>query len=146
MRRIAIVGVAVAVATAFGAWLYLRADRADTSVAAALAERAQLGAGTVVDFADVAPFAWDRVYIFGPYTSPEHIDACLGFHWPAVSRSSINSSKGRNLVVLSGASKWCVGSSSRVRSSCFTLQTAKAILGRKRDFILWAPQIRGWNW
>jgi hypothetical protein len=99
MRRVAILCFGLAVAVAFGGWLHLTVDRADTSLAAALTERAQFGRGTVVDFAEIAPFAWDRVYVFGPYTSPEHIDTCLGFPWPTASRSSINSSKGRNLVV-----------------------------------------------
>jgi hypothetical protein len=99
MRRVAILCVGLAAAAAFGAWLYLTVDRPDNSLATALAERAQLGPGTEVDFADVAPFAWDRVYIFGPYTPQQHVDACLGFHWPGFSRTSINESKGRNLVV-----------------------------------------------
>jgi len=99
MRRVAIVCVGLTVAAAFGVWLYLTIDRSDSSLATALADRAQLGPGTEVNFADVAPFDWDRVYIFGPYTPQQHVDACLGFHWPGFRRTSINESKGRNLVV-----------------------------------------------
>jgi hypothetical protein len=53
----------------------------------------------IVDFAEIAPFAWDRVYIFGPYTSNELIHAWLGFHWSGLKRTSIDWNEGVNLVV-----------------------------------------------
>jgi hypothetical protein len=65
----------------------------------ALSAQMQRGPGTTVDFTEIAPFAWDRVYIFGPYSSPEHIQECLGFDWPGVERTSIDWSDSVNLVV-----------------------------------------------
>jgi hypothetical protein len=59
----------------------------------------QRGPGAVIDFAEVAPFPWDRLYIFGPYTSPEHVHKCLGFGWPEYRWASIRDSDGVNLVV-----------------------------------------------
>ncbi len=47
----------------------------------------------------VAPFAWDRVYIFGPYTPHDHIHASLGFHWSEVGRTTVECNEGVNLVV-----------------------------------------------
>lgn len=65
----------------------------------ALDARAKLGPGTLIDFAEIAPFPWDMVYFFGPYTSQSTIDEALGFHWPGVAGSSINGYKGSNLIV-----------------------------------------------
>jgi len=70
-----------------------------SSVSRSFAAQVQRGPGTVIDFAQVAPFSWDRLYIFGPYTAPKHVDTCLGFHWPEYWRTSIRDSKRVNLVV-----------------------------------------------
>ena len=69
------------------------------SVSRLLADEVHRGAGTVVDFSHVAPFAWDRVFVFHPYTPRTHIDACLGFPWDGSKWSEIESSDGVNLVV-----------------------------------------------
>ena len=69
------------------------------SVSRTLSDKVHRGPGTVIDFAEVAPFAWDRVFIFHPYTPSREIDACLGFHWGGAGRSSIEFSDGINLVV-----------------------------------------------
>jgi hypothetical protein len=82
------------VAVGLGVWL-----RPENSVSLALLEQVRQGPGAVVDFAQIAPFAWDRLYIFGPYTPPEEIDACLGFHWSEYWRTSIRGNKGHNLVM-----------------------------------------------
>lgn len=49
---------------------------------------------TCVDFAKVATFAWDKLYIFRPYRSPEEIDRILGTFW-LTSRFLIISSSDR---------------------------------------------------
>ena len=69
------------------------------SVSRAFAEEIRKGPGTVVDLARVAPFAWDRVFVFRPYTPSGQIDTCLGFHWNGARWSAIDSCKGVNLVV-----------------------------------------------
>jgi hypothetical protein len=53
----------------------------------------------MIDFAEIAPFPWDRVYIFRPYSSREHIESSLGFHWEGARWTSIDSGKSVNLVV-----------------------------------------------
>ncbi|MCM3270716.1 hypothetical protein [Paenibacillus elgii] len=30
---------------------------------------------------DHTDFAWDKVYVFGPYTDPQTINAAVGYHW-----------------------------------------------------------------
>jgi len=59
----------------------------------------QRGQGTTVDFAEVAPFAWDRVYVFGPYTPHDRIHSSLGFRWVGVTSTTIEWNEGVNLVV-----------------------------------------------
>ena len=57
--------VCVAVVIAAASWAY--ADRASSI----LAKRARDKGQHVVDFRDVAGSDWDRVHIFGPYTSKQ---------------------------------------------------------------------------
>jgi hypothetical protein len=45
------------------------------------------------------------MYVFGPYTSHEHIHDSLGFHWRDVESTTIDSSESVNLVVLVGGGK-----------------------------------------
>jgi hypothetical protein len=65
----------------------------------------QRGPGSVVDFAEIAPFAWDRVYVFHPYTPHKHIHRTLGFNWSGVARTTIEYSEGVNLVVFVSGEK-----------------------------------------
>lgn len=95
MRRVAILGLCAAIVAAFCGWFIIRSR----SVSRALSEQVRRGPGTTVDFAEVAPFAWDRLYVFGPYTPHQHIHETLGFPWPGVSGTTIEYSDGVNLVV-----------------------------------------------
>jgi len=95
MRKVIVVCLCVLLSGASLSWLLVRSS----SVSRSLATQIQRGPGTVIDFAEVAPFPWDRLYIFGPYTSPEHVQKSLGFSWPEYWRTSIQDSKRANLVV-----------------------------------------------
>lgn len=55
--------------------------------------------GAVLDLAQVAPFDWDRVYFFGPYSSHDEIERQLGFRWRDVGRTNIYMSDTEVLVV-----------------------------------------------
>src|SRR5436305_1523664 len=68
-------------------------------VSRALAGEIRRGPGTIVDFAQIAPFPWDRVFVFGPYTPKERIDESLGFRWHGLSKSGVDTSDGIQLVV-----------------------------------------------
>ena len=69
------------------------------AVSQSLADEVHRGPDTVVDFAKVAPFAWDRVFIFPPYTPREQINSSLGFHWAGARWSAVQNYEGWNLVV-----------------------------------------------
>jgi hypothetical protein len=98
MKKLWIPG-AVLLVGALG-WLTLCALSCnDPFISRPLWQRIQRGPGTTVDLATVAPFAWDRVFIFGPYTSSREVDKRLGFHWDEYWQTGIEASKGYNLVV-----------------------------------------------
>lgn len=91
--RVRILCVAAA-ALAVSAWLVAR-----DAPARALRDEVLRGPGATVDLARVAPFAWDRVFIFGPYTPNEEIQERLGFRWEGVDRTSIMWSEDIHLLV-----------------------------------------------
>jgi hypothetical protein len=47
----------------------------------ALWRQVERGPGTVVDFTQIGPSGWDRLYIFHPYTPPGSINQALGCEW-----------------------------------------------------------------
>ena len=51
------------------------------------------------DFAAETPFAWDRMYVFGCYSSRVKVEQDLGFSWPDYHETSIGYSDSVNLVV-----------------------------------------------
>jgi hypothetical protein len=83
------------IAVGIGGWIFVRSRE----VSWALAEKVLGGPGTTIDFAEIAPFAWDRVYFFRHYTSHQSINDSLGFDWPDVSNTTIDLCKGTSLVV-----------------------------------------------
>lgn len=85
VRRIAALTICVGMAAAISASYVV----CKNTVSRALLEQVQHGPGTIVDFTEVAPFAWERLYVFGPYTSHQRIHDSLGFHWPGVSGTTI---------------------------------------------------------
>ena len=49
--------------------------------------------------ADATPFAWERLYVFAPYTPAEEIQRELGFAWPEARRTGIEERDGVTLLV-----------------------------------------------
>lgn len=95
MRKVAIICLCTLFAGGSLFWFLAQSQ----SVSRALDKQLQRGPGAVIDFTEVAPFPWDRLYIFGPYTTDEEIHRCLGFRWQGVWWTSIRESDGVNLVV-----------------------------------------------
>jgi hypothetical protein len=58
-----------------------------------------VAAGGEFRMADCTGFAWDRVHVFQPYTSPADIEAALGFSWVGAGWTGIDSSDGAVLLV-----------------------------------------------
>jgi hypothetical protein len=54
---------------------------------------------TSFDFATVPGFAWDRMFVFGPYTTKSEVDTALGFEWPDYQKTGIEALDSINLVV-----------------------------------------------
>jgi hypothetical protein len=88
--------IGLSLATGLGAWYFI----SSTQLSRALSKAMQRGDGAIVDFPKIAPFDWDRVYFFDPYTDEKTIEEALGFPWPGVTQTTIRSSDSVNLVVL----------------------------------------------
>jgi len=52
-----------------------------------------------LDFRRLAPFAWQRLFVFPPYTAREDIYSSLGFHWDGVEQLSIEDRDSNTLLV-----------------------------------------------
>jgi hypothetical protein len=61
----------------------------DSQLSAGIAARFLQGDGTALSMADLAPFEWERLYVFAPYSMPEQIDRELGFACPPSRRADI---------------------------------------------------------
>lgn len=46
----------------------------------------------IVQVSSVTHFAWERLFIFGPYTPVDRIQSQLGFQWPEAERTGISAS------------------------------------------------------
>ena len=69
------------------------------SSARASLESAVASGATSFDFATDSAFAWDRVYVFGSYTSRQDVEKSLGFSWPDFEKSEVWVQDGNTLVV-----------------------------------------------
>lgn len=79
-RVVAVAAVVTAMAAAAGA----AGSEGPSSLAATLSRslpELPLGRSTTVDLPKLMPFAWTRVYVFGPGTQAAEIDRTLGFPW-----------------------------------------------------------------
>lgn len=101
LRTILILCIAVGVGQV--AWSHVRAELRSR----ALWRQVQGGPGAVVDFTQLGPSGWDRVFIFHPYTSESVILEALGHPWPDADRTSIGWNDGVNLVVFTRAGRVC---------------------------------------
>jgi len=61
----------------------------DPELSSAIAARFRQGDGAMLSMAELAPFGWERLYIFPPYAMPEQIDRELGFACQSWQRADI---------------------------------------------------------
>lgn len=90
MNSVALVGWAVVAVWPVGLARYRSGE---------LGRAVERGPGAVIDFADLGPAYWDRVYVFHPYYPREAVQEDLGFQWSGVADTSIELNDGVNLVV-----------------------------------------------
>lgn len=81
--------------------------KADTAarLAEAAKERATAGNNKTIALAEIAPFDWDNVSFFGPYSTRTRIEALLGFPWKDADRFSLAARDDVTLIVFSGAER-----------------------------------------
>jgi len=95
--RLLIVSSVVAIATVAGLFYYRHVHSAH-AFSRDLASAVLSGRPTV-HLRSISSPDWERVYVFGPYTSPAHISAALGFAWSHADVDTIQMSDGYNLLV-----------------------------------------------
>jgi hypothetical protein len=80
----------------------------------------------VVDLAQLAPFRWDRLYIFGPYTPAELVTDSLGHPWAGAEASRIAQVDTANLLVFTSGDEVVAATMHPRRYGDFTTE----LLGR----------------
>jgi hypothetical protein len=98
MRIFAVIVGLLLVAGCDGPGVTSNNGRGTSSVRPSLESAAASGA-TSIHFAADAAFAWDRVYVFGSYTSRQDVEKSLGFPWPDYEKSAVQVQDGNALVV-----------------------------------------------
>ena len=98
MKKALLALLMLAGAVAF--FLYEERD-SGSGAASAIEREVERGPGHVFALADHTDFEWDRVYLFGPYSQREDVEARLGVRWQAGFDSHIESSDAIVLVVFS---------------------------------------------
>ncbi|MEM8882836.1 MAG: hypothetical protein AAGD14_02055 [Planctomycetota bacterium] len=83
----------------FAVCLWLTWCAPDGELAARIESEVARGPGTKFRLADLTEFEWERVHLFGPYTSPETIEKTLGFSWCGSVRTEIQWSESITLLV-----------------------------------------------
>ena len=100
--------VPILLATACAAWLCVVGCVADPETAIlargeamsyVLAEQVDRGVGTSINLADLAPFRWDRLYVFGPGTPMATVRDSVGGLWPGAARYGSATSDTVSLLV-----------------------------------------------
>lgn len=101
--RILFVAFATLVALGLAAFLNAQsAEKERQNTRADLAQAIQnskVGESVPVDLSQITDFSWDTVYIFGPYTAPEQIDASLDQRWAGARLTEIETSDRISLLV-----------------------------------------------
>jgi hypothetical protein len=77
----------------------------DPDLSARLANFVAKGEGAVVDMRVVAPFPWERVWIFGPRTQQLEIERKMRFLWPDAAKTGIANRDDASLVVFTIGTK-----------------------------------------
>lgn len=76
--------------------MWARGEAVGRLVVERLSENEQL---REVDLAQLAPFRWERLYLFGPYTPARVVTDSLGHPWPGAEASGIAQLDTANLMV-----------------------------------------------
>lgn len=64
-------------------------DYGDRELGAAIVSQYRRGSGTVLEMQVLAPFEWERLHVFPPYSTAEEIEHELGFPCPREHRARI---------------------------------------------------------
>ena len=74
-------------------------EGADQTISAAITRQFDSSGNKAINFSQIGPVGWQRMCVFGPYAMNDTVEKTLGFKWDALSKSSIGSNDGINLLV-----------------------------------------------
>jgi hypothetical protein len=77
----------------------------DHSISEKIKSQVQASYTASLDLTLVGPADWERLCIFGPYTTNDLVEADLGFKWNADAESAVSVSDGINLIVFTRGKK-----------------------------------------
>ena len=79
--------------------------RGQGAVSASIAASVKMGPGTRIVMSEHAPFPWDRMCVFGPYTGDAEVEAVTGVPGAATQAYDIRSNDGIDLLMFIDAGK-----------------------------------------
>ena len=88
----------------------LSCSQRDTRVTRRIAKDIKSKTQTM-DFSTIAPFEWDRLYFFCPYSPQNLIEETIGVPWAEYKKSGIGSDEGHTLMLFLNKGKvvaWCM--------------------------------------
>lgn len=71
----------------------------DSDLERRIAAEVAKGRDTELRMRELTEFQWDRMHVFGPYSSPDHIERELGFAWLPAASTGITDNDGISLLV-----------------------------------------------
>jgi hypothetical protein len=77
----------------------------DSSISEKISAQVHASSTAPLDFTLIGPNGWERVCVFGPYTTNDLVEADLGFKWDSDAQSSISVDDGINLIVFTQGKK-----------------------------------------
>lgn len=89
---------------------------------------------TTMRISELTQFQWQKLYIFGPYTSNEEIAKTLGFEWSEVSSTNIDYDESINLLIFVADTK--VVHSLELPRSCGDFQRNVSYTPEEANFII----------
>ena len=104
------------------------------------------GVGTPLVIAEHAPFAWDRVCIFGPYTSDETIDSVTGIKGASGHSFDVGISEAVNVLVFVDKSRVVESIAYTRRGGDFGPELVRKCYQRKdASFVIRIPPKGSWG-
>lgn len=86
-------------------FLFLGCEAPVSKISEELTRQFQASGRSFVNLAEVVPAPWEKVCILGPFSDNKAVATTLGFDWPEISKSSIETDKDIALLLFVNGNK-----------------------------------------